>query len=196
MLEDKLPDLRGKVVAIYFMNKPDMRDGTIVEDVRFERQGGRLFLVGRTLRRQPRRLECRLDDMHRLGLRRGVHAVRVRLGLSGASRLGSTASDRPLEARVQTMCGIGRHGQTLVDVPAQLLDHWRSERREASVGLRCRVSAPSAGLVVTGFGAARLSDFDLDMPSPLETTRYAALEAIAGGVAAGSDGTCFEGTNE
>lgn len=42
-------------------------------------------------------------------------------------------------------------------------------------------------LVVTGFGSARLSDFDLDIVSPLETTRYTAPEAVAGGVAAASD---------
>jgi hypothetical protein len=65
-------------------------------------------------------------------------------------------------------------------------------------------------LVVTGFGSARLSDFDLDIVSPLETTRYTAPETVAGGVAAASDwwslgiilleqitvGACFDGTNE
>src|SRR5262249_29454553 len=65
-------------------------------------------------------------------------------------------------------------------------------------------------LVIIGFGSARLSDFDLDIVSPLETTRYMAPEAIAGGVAAASDwwslgmiilekvtdGACFEGVNE
>jgi primosomal replication protein N'' len=65
-------------------------------------------------------------------------------------------------------------------------------------------------LVITGFGSARLSDFDLDIASPLETTRYMAPEAVAGGVAAASDwwslgmilleqvtkGVCFEGINE
>lgn len=65
-------------------------------------------------------------------------------------------------------------------------------------------------LVVTGFGSARLSHFDLDVVSPLETTRYMAPEAIAGGVAAASDwwslgmivleqataGACFEGVNQ
>lgn len=64
-------------------------------------------------------------------------------------------------------------------------------------------------LVISGFGSARLSDFDLDIVSPLETTRYMAPEAIAGGVAASSDwwslgmilleqlthGACFEGIN-
>jgi hypothetical protein len=42
-------------------------------------------------------------------------------------------------------------------------------------------------LVITGFGSARLSEFDLDIVSPLETTRYMAPEAVAGGVAAASD---------
>lgn len=65
-------------------------------------------------------------------------------------------------------------------------------------------------LVISGFGSARLSDFDLDIVSPLETTRYMAPEAIAGGVAAASDwwslgmilleqltqGTCFEGIHQ
>lgn len=62
-------------------------------------------------------------------------------------------------------------------------------------------------LVISGFGSARLSEFDLDIVSPLETSRYMAPEAIAGGVAAASDwwslgmilleqltaGACFEG---
>lgn len=64
-------------------------------------------------------------------------------------------------------------------------------------------------LVISGFGSARLSEFDLDIVSPLETSRYMAPEAIAGGVAAASDwwslgmilleqltrGSCFEGVN-
>lgn len=64
-------------------------------------------------------------------------------------------------------------------------------------------------LVISGFGSARLSEFDLDIVSPLETSRYMAPEAIAGGVAAASDwwslgmilleqmtgGACFEGTH-
>lgn len=86
-------------------------------------------------------------------------------------------------------------------------------------GLRHRDLRPGAivvrsrdplDLVVTSFGSARLSDFDLDIVSPLETNRYSAPEAIAGGVAAASDwwslgmilleqitkGACFEGVNE
>ncbi len=89
----------------------------------------------------------------------------------------------------------------------------------AECGLRHRDLRPSAilvrdrepmDLVVSGFGSARLSEFDLDIVSPLETTRYTAPEALAGGVAAASDwwslgmvlleqvtqGACFEGVND
>lgn len=65
-------------------------------------------------------------------------------------------------------------------------------------------------LVLTGFGSARLSQYDLDVVSPLEITRYTAPEAVAGGVAAASDwwglgmvlleqvtrGACFEGADD
>lgn len=89
----------------------------------------------------------------------------------------------------------------------------------AEAGLRHRDLRPGAilvrsrdplDLVITSFGSARLSDFDLDLVSPLETTRYTAPEAALGGVAAASDwwslgmilleqvtgGACFEGVNE
>lgn len=66
----------------------------------------------------------------------------------------------------------------------------------AECGLRHRDLKPDAimvrtrdplDLVVTGFGSARISDYDLDIVSPLEITRYTAPEAVAGGVAAASD---------
>lgn len=89
----------------------------------------------------------------------------------------------------------------------------------SEVGLRHRDIGPNTllirsreplDLVIAGFDSARLSDFDLDIVSPLEVTRYMAPEAIAGGVAAASDwwslgmvlldqitrGACFEGVNE
>jgi primosomal replication protein N'' len=89
----------------------------------------------------------------------------------------------------------------------------------SEAGLRHRDLQPSAilvrtkeplDLVITDFGSARLSDFDLDIVSPLETSRFMAPEAIAGGVAAASDwwslgmillervtqGRCFDGVNE
>jgi hypothetical protein len=89
----------------------------------------------------------------------------------------------------------------------------------SEVGLRHRDIRPGTlvvrsreplDLVVTGFGSARLSDFDLDIVSPLDVSRYMAPEAIAGGVAAASDwwsigmvlleqithGACFAEINE
>lgn len=89
----------------------------------------------------------------------------------------------------------------------------------AERGLRHRDLTPQAilireckplDLVVSGFGSARLSDFDLDIVSPLEITRYTAPEAVAGGVAAASDwwglgmllleqvtrGACFAGADD
>jgi primosomal replication protein N'' len=86
-------------------------------------------------------------------------------------------------------------------------------------GLRHRDLRPGAiqvrtrsplDLVISSFGSARLSDFDLDVVAPLETTRYSAPEAIAGGVAAASDwwslgmtlleqvtrGDCFAGATD
>ncbi len=86
-------------------------------------------------------------------------------------------------------------------------------------GLRHRDLRPSAilvrtreplDLVLTSFGSALLSDYDLDTVSPLETTRYTAPEAALGAVAAASDwwslgillleqvtrGACFAGVND
>lgn len=117
---------------------------------------------------------------------------------------------------------------TLADLGIALLDmptirHVIEELGQAlhafsEAGLRHRDLRPATllvrsrdplDLVISGFGSARLSDFDLDIVSPLETTRYMAPEAIAGGVAAASDwwsmgmilleqltqGACFEGVN-
>lgn len=89
----------------------------------------------------------------------------------------------------------------------------------AECGLRHRDLRPNAimvrsadplDLVLTSFGSARLSDYDLDVVSPLEITRYTAPEAVAGGVAAASDwwglgmlilekvtrGECFGGADD
>lgn len=86
-------------------------------------------------------------------------------------------------------------------------------------GLRHRGLRPGAilvrqreplDLVIGGFGSARLSEYDLDVVSPLEITRYTAPEAVAGGVAAASDwwslgmlileqvtrGECFAGADD
>lgn len=89
----------------------------------------------------------------------------------------------------------------------------------AEVGLRHRDIRPGSllvrnrdpiDLVIGGFGSARLSEYDLDIVSPLEITRYSAPEAVAGGVAAASDwwslgivlleqvtgGKCFDGIDQ
>lgn len=86
-------------------------------------------------------------------------------------------------------------------------------------GLRHRDLRPGAilvrqreplDLVLGAFGSARLSEYDLDVVSPLEITRYTAPEAVAGGVAAASDwwslgmlileqvtrGECFAGADD
>lgn len=89
----------------------------------------------------------------------------------------------------------------------------------AEVGLRHRDIRPGTllvrnrdpvDLVIGGFGSARLSEYDLDIVSPLEVTRYMAPEAVAGGVAEASDwwslgivlleqvtgGHCFQGIEQ
>ena len=119
-------------------------------------------------------------------------------------------------------------GGTLADLGSVIRDnasvrHVVSELGQAlhvfnEAGLRHRDLRPASllvrsreplDLVISGFGSARLSEFDLDIVSPLETSRYMAPEAIAGGVAAASDwwsmgmilleqltqGACFSGIN-
>ncbi|MCC6776085.1 MAG: DUF4011 domain-containing protein [Hyphomicrobiales bacterium] len=82
--------------------------------------------------------------------------------------------------------------------------------RDLRPGVVLARSREPLDLAITGFGSARLSEFDLDVVSPLETTRYMAPEAVAGGVAAASDwwslgmlllesftqSACFEGVND
>jgi primosomal replication protein N'' len=120
-------------------------------------------------------------------------------------------------------------GGTLADLPAEptrpeairilVVELGQALHSLSEAGLRHRDLRPPTillrsrdplDLVITGFGSARLSEFDLDIASPLETTRYMAPEAIAGGVAPASDwwslgmilleratsGACFQGVNE
>jgi primosomal replication protein N'' len=66
----------------------------------------------------------------------------------------------------------------------------------STIGLRHRSLRPDnilvrsnspLDLVVTSFGSARLSDFDLDIAAPLQVSRYSAPEVIVGAVSAASD---------
>lgn len=85
--------------------------------------------------------------------------------------------------------------------PPELLHHLISEIARAlesfaELSLRHRDLHPGnilvrsrdpVDLVITGFGSARLADFDLEAVAPLELTRYSAPEAIVGAVSAASD---------
>ena len=118
-----------------------------------------------------------------------------------------------------TLAELGRLSNDVETLSQVLFEVGKVLGAFAEVGLRHRDLRPGAilvrereplDLVVTGFGSARLSEFDLDIVSPLETTRYTAPEALAGGVAAASDwwslgmvlleqvtqGSCFEGIND
>jgi len=96
-------------------------------------------------------------------------------------------------------------GHALADFTEQGLRH-RDLRPDA---ILLRTPEP-LDLVITDFGSARLSDFDLEAVAPLQLTRYSAPEAIVGTVSAASDwwslgmivleqataGRCFQGVNE
>jgi len=113
------------------------------------------------------------------------------------AELGSVIGDRDAVRHI-----VSELGQALHAFNEAGLRH--RDLRPASLLVRAR--AP-LDLVISGFGSARLSEFDLDIVSPLEISRYMAPEAIAGGVAAASDwwslgmilleqltdGACFDG---
>ena len=120
---------------------------------------------------------------------------------------GGTLADLPpdLEGPEAIRILVTELGQALHSLSEAGLRH--RDLRPSTILLRSR---DPLDLVITGFGSARLSEFDLDIASPLETTRYMAPEAIAGGVAPASDwwsmgmillervtsGACFQGINE
>ncbi len=117
-----------------------------------------------------------------------------------------------------TLAGLGIVVNDLAAVRHVVAELGRALHAFSEAGLRHRDLRPGTllvrsreplDLVISGFGSARLSEFDLDIVSPLEISRYMAPEAIAGGVAAASDwwslgmvlleqitqGACFEGIN-
>lgn len=123
------------------------------------------------------------------------------------------------ELRGGTLDELGLSAHDLDGISAVVCEISKALNAFGEIGLRHRDLRPGAilvrtreplDLVITSFGSARLSEFDLDIVSPLETTRYTAPEAIAGGVAAASDwwslgillleqvtqGHCFEGIND
>lgn len=118
-----------------------------------------------------------------------------------------------------TLEAAGHIGNTPNDINRIVDELGRALCDFSEVGLRHRDICPRTilirssdplDLVITDFGSARLSDFDLDAVAPLELTRYSAPEAIVGGVSAASDwwslgmivleqltqGECFKGINE
>ncbi len=123
------------------------------------------------------------------------------------------------DLRGGTLADLGLLADDTATLSAILREVGGALRVFGECGLRHRDLRPGAimvrsreplDLVVTGFGSARLSDYDLDVVSPLEITRYTAPEAVAGGVAAASDwwslgmllleqvtrGACFGGADD
>ena len=114
--------------------------------------------------------------------------------------LGIVADDLPTLRRI-----VSEVGGALSAIAEHGLRH--RDLRPAAIMVR---STEPLDLVLTAFGSARLSDYDLDVVSPLEITRYTAPEAVAGGVAAASDwwglgmllleqvtaGACFAGADD
>jgi len=129
-------------------------------------------------------------------------------------------SDRAYEVAEEltggTLAGLGIVVNDLATVRHVVRELGQALHAFSEAGLRHRDLRPGTllvrsreplDLVISGFGSARLSEFDLDIVSPLEISRYMAPEAIAGGVAPASDwwslgmilleqltqGACFEG---
>ncbi|MBI1360557.1 MAG: DUF4011 domain-containing protein [Alphaproteobacteria bacterium] len=123
------------------------------------------------------------------------------------------------DLRAGTLADIGLLSNDMPTISRVLTEIGGALDAFAEHGLRHRDLRPEAilvrarsplDLVITDFGSARLSEFDLDVVSPLGTTRYSAPEVIAGGVAAASDwwslgmvlleqvtrGECFAGASD
>ncbi|WP_187272621.1 DUF4011 domain-containing protein, partial [Methylobacterium sp. WL9] len=155
-----------------------------------------------------------------------VHEALRRMPLDHIPELLATGrlGDRAYEVVERIECGsladAGWFAADLPDALTRIVDELgRALASFAEIGLRHRDIRPATillrtreplDLVITGFGSARLSDFDLEAVAPLELTRYSAPEAIVGAVSAASDwwslgmlileqataGACFAGIND
>lgn len=129
-----------------------------------------------------------------------AYEVSEELAAGSLADVGLLPNDLPTLSRI-----VDEIGRALHNFAEHGLRH--RDLHPGAILLRSRVPLD---LVVTAFGSARLSDFDLDIVSPLEVTRYSAPEAVVGGVAAASDwwslgmilleqvtrGECFDGIND
>jgi DNA polymerase III delta prime subunit len=119
--------------------------------------------------------------------------------------IGSLADAGWFQSREQLRTLVEELGRALASFAEMGLRH--RDLRPATILLRTR---EPLDLVVTGFGSARLSDYDLEAVAPLGLTRYSAPEAIVGAVSASSDwwslgmlvleqatqGQCFTGVDD
>ena len=92
----------------------------------------------------------------------------------------------------------------------EIFSQWGLRHRDLHPGNILIRTRDPLDFVITGFGSARLSDFDLESVATLELTRYSAPEAIVGAVSAASDwwslgmiileqvtvGRCFANVND
>ncbi len=129
-----------------------------------------------------------------------AYEVSEELAAGSLADLGLLDNDLPTMSRI-----VDEIGRALNNFSEKGLRH-----RDLHPGAILMRSRDPLDLVITGFGSARLSEFDLDIVSPLEVSRYTAPEAVVGGVAAASDwwslgmilleqvtrGACFEGIND
>ena len=137
----------------------------------------------------------------------------------GSGRWKGRAYEIEEELTEETLADVGYLGGS-VDVIRRIADQvGRALNALSEVGLRHLDLRPSTilvrgreplDLVVTGFGSARPAEYDREIVSSLETSRYMAPETVAGSVAGASDwwslgmvlleqvtnGACFEGVSD
>ena len=129
-----------------------------------------------TLRRQP---QDHVEGIYAVGRWQGLTYCAAELINGGTLRefLGARESD--LESATVLLREVGA---ALASFSAIGLRH----RALHPGNILIRSTSP-LDLVITGFESARLSDFDLNVVSPLQVNRYSAPEAIVGAVSASSD---------